>query len=102
MLDVDYFKEYNDFYGHILGDETLITIAKTIVNKLTRPSDFTARYGGEEFVCLLPATDSDGAGIISEQIRLAVEARKIQHMASKVSNVVTISIGCLTVRAVPQ
>lgn len=97
MLDVDYFKEYNDFYGHILGDETLITIAKTIVNKLARPSDFTARYGGEEFVCLLPATDFDGAGIISEQIRLAVESRKIQHMASKVSNVVTISIGCLTV-----
>jgi diguanylate cyclase (GGDEF)-like protein len=97
MLDVDYFKEYNDFYGHILGDETLIIIAKTIVNKLARPSDFTARYGGEEFVCLLPDTDSDGAAIISEQIRLAVESRKIQHKASKVSSVVTISIGCLTI-----
>jgi diguanylate cyclase (GGDEF)-like protein len=98
MLDVDYFKEYNDLYGHVAGDNTLITIAKTIVNKLARPSDFTARYGGEEFVCLLPNTDSEGAAIISEQMRLAVQGRKIQHKQSKVSDLVTISIGCLSVK----
>jgi diguanylate cyclase (GGDEF)-like protein len=98
MIDVDYFKEYNDFYGHVAGDDALITIAKTIVNKLARPSDFTARYGGEEFVCLLPNTDSEGAAIISEQMRLAVQGRKIQHKQSKVSDVVTISIGCLSIK----
>ncbi|MBT1450995.1 GGDEF domain-containing protein [Glaciecola sp. XM2] len=97
MIDVDFFKEYNDLYGHIAGDNTLIAIANTLVDTLARPSDFTARYGGEEFICLLPNTDRQGALTIAEHIREAVIASNITHEKSDVSNVVTVSIGCFTV-----
>jgi diguanylate cyclase (GGDEF)-like protein len=97
VIDVDFFKEYNDLYGHIAGDNTLIAIANTLVDTLARPSDFTARYGGEEFICLLPNTDRQGALTIAEQIREAVIASNITHEKSDVSNVVTVSIGCFTV-----
>ncbi len=91
--DIDHFKLYNDAYGHQKGDECLTTIALTIQEKVTRPSDLIARYGGEEFVILLPNTDLKGTEFVAETIRKAVENLEIHHIKSSVSNIVTISLG---------
>lgn len=72
MLDVDYFKRYNDHYGHQAGDACLQQIAEAMQQPLNRPQDFVARYGGEEFACILPATDAAGARYIAEQLRREV------------------------------
>jgi diguanylate cyclase (GGDEF)-like protein len=72
MLDIDYFKNINDSYGHKTGDNVLVAIAKTL-NEQTRKSDIICRFGGEEFIILLPETDLDGAIIIAEKIRLTIE-----------------------------
>ncbi|MDI1292622.1 MAG: diguanylate cyclase [Methylobacter sp.] len=93
MIDVDYFKLYNDTYGHGEGDQALRQIAKAMSQALNRSSDLVARYGGEEFVLLLPEIESDEAVRIAEQIRLAVEALGLCHQKSSVAACVTISIG---------
>lgn len=93
LLDIDYFKLYNDYYGHQNGDNCLIAIAQTIQKVLLRPADLIARYGGEEFVVILPNTDMAGAVIVAEQIREAVEKLDIPHQNSAISNIVTVSIG---------
>ncbi len=72
MLDIDYFKKINDSYGHKVGDDVLVAIAETL-NEQIRQSDIICRFGGEEFVILLPETDLDGAMIIAEKIRVAIE-----------------------------
>jgi len=93
MIDVDFFKPYNDNYGHALGDEVLKNIAAVIHKTLPRETDFVARYGGEEFVVLMPATDLEGAKYIANNIRVNIESSAINHAHSAVSEHVTVSIG---------
>ncbi len=93
MLDVDYFKRYNDHYGHQAGDICLRSVARTISETLRRPYDSVARYGGEEFACLLPSTDLRGATAIAEKMQACVRALAIDHAASDVAPVITISLG---------
>jgi diguanylate cyclase (GGDEF)-like protein/PAS domain S-box-containing protein len=95
LVDVDHFKNYNDIYGHISGDQCLRSAAETIANVLHRPADLLARYGGEEFAVILPDTDSDGAVAIAEQIRAAVESLQIPNQGNP-HGVVTLSVGCAT------
>ena len=79
MLDVDWFKSFNDRYGHPAGDDCLRQIGRAIKNTVFRPGDIAARYGGEEFVVLLPDTDEAGAALIGERIRQAVSLLAIPH-----------------------
>ncbi len=97
MVDVDYFKKFNDHYGHGAGDLILRKIAETIQKVLNRPGDFVARYGGEEFVLILPGSDVRGGKRVTEKIRAAVEALGVQHACSKVSEWITVSLGGATV-----
>ena len=93
MIDIDFFKKYNDTYGHRQGDQCLKTIAKTIQDALKRPGDFVARYGGEEFVVLLPGTGEKGAYKIGREIQEGLAGLAIVHQTSDVSDYVTVSIG---------
>ena len=93
LLDIDYFKRYNDCYGHQVGDDCLKTIAQALKKTLCRSADLVARYGGEEFVAILPNTDLDGAIIVAEQIRRAIANLEIPHQNSEISDMVTVSIG---------
>jgi len=93
MLDVDFFKRYNDHYGHQAGDDCLRDIAATLKESLRRPADLVARYGGEEFACILPDTAYDDALLIAADLEKNVRLRNIPHAASQVSDVVTISLG---------
>ena len=92
LIDIDWFKQYNDHYGHVLGDECLKQIAQLIGRNIKRPADLAARYGGEEFVILLPETDLAGAVKIAEEVRSAIEAADIEHRGSS-AGIVTISAG---------
>jgi len=96
ILDVDFFKQFNDIYGHIAGDDCLRAIAHVLGKEIGRPSDLAFRYGGEEFGCLLPHTDFKGAMQIAEQIRTDIENIHIPHEGSAVSDSVTVSIGVIT------
>lgn len=96
MLDIDFFKEYNDIYGHLAGDTCLRMLATCVDSVLTRPRDFVARYGGEEFLCVLPETDHDGASKIAHQVCKSICDLKIEHEGSTVSNYITVSVGCYT------
>lgn len=96
MIDVDCFKSFNDTYGHHHGDDCLRTVAATIQGAVKRAGDTAARYGGEEFSVILPDTDQNGAEIIAERIRRAVESLALEHRASTVGGVVTISLGAAT------
>ncbi len=93
MADIDFFKNYNDTYGHLQGDECLRRIAGALQAVLHRPEDFLARYGGEEFVMILPGTDAAGAEQVAEAARLAVHNLAIAHASSGVADTVTISLG---------
>jgi diguanylate cyclase (GGDEF)-like protein len=93
LLDVDYFKKYNDNYGHVEGDYCLQRVARTLVEELNRPGDLVARYGGEEFVVLLPNTTLVEASLVAERLREAVEDMQIPHAFSATSHYVTISLG---------
>lgn len=93
MLDVDFFKRYNDHYGHQAGDDCLREIAATLKESLRRPADLVARYGGEEFACILPDTAYEDALLIAADLEKNVRLRNIPHAASQVSDVVTISLG---------
>ncbi|MBF0572248.1 MAG: diguanylate cyclase [Desulfamplus sp.] len=92
MIDIDYFKKYNDTYGHIEGDNCIERVASTIQNSIQRPADYIARYGGEEFGLILPNTDIDGAVKLAEKIRSNVESLQMAHCLSD-KGVVTVSIG---------
>ena len=96
MADIDFFKAYNDTYGHLLGDACLKQVAKTLKDSLRRPGDLVARYGGEEFSIILPGTHSQGAMVLAEKLRGRIEALGIPHCCSSVSSVVTISLGVAT------
>ncbi|MBW2466366.1 MAG: diguanylate cyclase [Deltaproteobacteria bacterium] len=93
MLDIDFFKLYNDYYGHQGGDDCLKKVASGLSSAIHRDSDFLARYGGEEFSAILPATDINGAVNVAEEMRLAIKDLKIEHARSKVADIVSISIG---------
>lgn len=93
MIDIDYFKAYNDNYGHVDGDRCLHTVAQVLQNCLNRPADLVARYGGEEFVFVLPNTPHEGANIIGNRVIEKLADAKLEHSFSSVSNVVTVSIG---------
>lgn len=93
LIDIDYFKRYNDALGHQAGDHCLREVAALMQQEMKRPTDMVARYGGEEFVVLLPETDSFGAGIVALKLREALQQRAIPHPASDISPIVTMSIG---------
>ena len=96
MLDVDYFKKFNDSYGHLAGDDCLRQIGAALKAIVSRVPDIVARYGGEEFLVILPETDGKGAADLAEQIRKAVEELKIPNKASDIAEYVTISLGVVT------
>jgi diguanylate cyclase (GGDEF)-like protein len=93
MVDIDHFKAYNDFYGHVEGDVCLRAVARALRAVAKRPTDVAARYGGEEFVLLLPDTDLEGAERVATQALEAVRAERLEHAASPVARHVTISLG---------
>jgi len=96
LCDIDFFKFYNDYYGHQMGDDCLKEVAACIQNCIRRPGDLAARYGGEEFGVLLPNTPFEGAYHLAENIRLAVYEMKREHARSGVSDSVTLSLGVAT------
>ena len=93
MADIDFFKSFNDTYGHLEGDECLKQVALALNNALKRPVDLLARYGGEEFIAVLPNTDLKGAAALAEEMRSAVEALRIPHKGSSTADHVTVSLG---------
>ena len=93
MIDIDFFKPYNDNYGHGQGDETLRKVAKALEKTIKRASDFVARYGGEEFVILLKDINKDGVEAVANNLLNAIRELKITHEFSKIEKYVTVSIG---------
>ncbi|MDD2760346.1 MAG: diguanylate cyclase [Methylomonas sp.] len=93
IMDIDYFKQYNDHYGHPMGDDCLRRVAKTLQALTHRPGDLVARLGGEEFAILLPNTDLAGAMLRASQYRAAIEELRIQHPLNEPTHFVTVSIG---------
>ncbi len=96
MIDTDFFKLFNDAYGHQRGDDCLTLIAKTLRNALNRPGDMVARYGGDEFMILIPGINAEGAAEMAEAMRGRVEGMEITHRGSPDDKVVTISLGVVT------
>ncbi|ACV69640.1 diguanylate cyclase [Desulfohalobium retbaense] len=93
FLDLDYFKQYNDNYGHNLGDTCLIDVAKALQQSAKRCNDLVARYGGEEFVILLPDTDQEGAFAVGQKVLDNIRNLEIPHAFSPIAQVVTASVG---------
>lgn len=93
LCDLDYFKAYNDAYGHQQGDRCLQKVAKILQSCTRRPADLAARYGGEEFAIILPNTDSKGALFIAQNIAQQLANKQIPHQKSKISQYVTFSMG---------
>jgi diguanylate cyclase (GGDEF)-like protein len=96
MLDIDFFKAYNDQYGHPNADKVLITVAQTLRATLPQSVEVIARYGGEEFIVVLPDCDDSEAGILGEKLRAAIENMQIPHASSDVAGFVTISVGLVS------
>ncbi len=101
MLDVDYFKKYNDRYGHQEGDDCLKAVAQSVMRSAPRPGDLVARYGGEEFVMILSDTDEDGANWVANRIRQQVSTLNLLHEDSSHSHV-TVSCGVSSVIPTPE
>jgi diguanylate cyclase (GGDEF)-like protein/PAS domain S-box-containing protein len=97
MLDIDFFKQYNDHYGHLAGDECLKRVAELLSLAASRPRDFVARYGGEEFVLVLPETDAVAAATVAERCRQLVLDAAIPHQHSSVNPCLTVSFGVGTI-----
>lgn len=96
VIDVDSFKQFNDAYGHQVGDECLKAVARSLAGHSRRPADLVARYGGEEFAAVLPDTCAEGATIVAESMREAIERLGITHRHSSAASIVTVSIGVAT------
>ena len=96
-IDVDYFKQFNDRYGHVAGDHCLQQISLALRSALSRPTDLVARYGGEEFIILLPETDLDGASHLAQKINLQIQNLNIAHASSSVAPYVTVSMGLVCI-----
>ncbi len=97
FCDIDYFKRFNDTYGHQAGDECLVRVAQAMEETLNRPADLVARYGGEEFIALLGDTAIDGARMLAERMRARVEALRIEHGGSGAGPYLTVSLGVASV-----
>jgi diguanylate cyclase (GGDEF)-like protein len=93
MIDIDFFKKYNDSYGHSQGDVCLRSVAGALSSSVTRADDFVARYGGEEFAVVMPNTDEAGALLLADKMLNAVRACNIPHEMNEAADCVTISIG---------
>jgi diguanylate cyclase (GGDEF)-like protein len=93
LLDVDFFKRYNDHYGHAMGDQVLRLVARSLGKRIQRPADLVARYGGEEFVVVMPDTPLEGAMELAERLRIGIEGLGIPHKRSSAAICVTLSIG---------
>ena len=98
LLDIDYFKRYNDALGHLAGDDCLRQVAAALSRCITTPGALVARYGGEEFVCLLPEADAIRAMAQAEYLRGELQAMRIPHPGSDVEECVTVSLGVASVR----
>jgi diguanylate cyclase (GGDEF)-like protein/PAS domain S-box-containing protein len=96
LMDIDFFKEYNDYYGHLAGDDCLRRFAGVLRSLVRRPGDLVARYGGEEFACILPDADERGASALAEKIMRSINRLNIPHAASKAASRVTLSFGAAT------
>lgn len=97
MFDIDYFKQYNDYYGHIQGDDCLKRVATALNKAATRPRDFLARFGGEEFVLVLPETDAKSARRLAERCHHLLFKQQIPHASSPISQLLTLSSGVAAV-----
>jgi len=95
MMDIDYFKNFNDLYGHLSGDACLRLVARTLRKSLKRNTDIVTRFGGEEFAAILPDTDQTGALVVTTQIMEAIQTLGIKHSFSEF-NRVTLSVGIAT------
>lgn len=93
LCDVDFFKNYNDTYGHQAGDDCLRLVAQTIQNNVNRSADLVARYGGEEFAVILPNTDLEGATEVAQRIRLSIKNLQVLNTGSQISDYITVSCG---------
>jgi diguanylate cyclase (GGDEF)-like protein len=102
LIDIDYFKLYNDRYGHQAGDNCLKLVARALSETLRRPYDKLARYGGEEFACLLPKTKLAGASAMAERMQARVSELRVEHLGSDVDQVVTISLGVASMVPTPS
>jgi diguanylate cyclase (GGDEF)-like protein len=102
LCDIDFFKKYNDTYGHLAGDACLKQVAKAIQKSSNRPSDVVARYGGEEFALILPETDLEGAVTLAKEIKRAIDNLKIEHTTSLVKPIISMSFGIATVVPAPN
>jgi len=96
LIDIDAFKALNDEYGHLRGDECLVTVARTMNSMALRSVDLVARYGGEEFAVILPGTDLPGAMEVGERLRATIQALGVPHNGSRFGQVLTISVGVAT------
>jgi len=96
MIDIDFFKRYNDTYGHLEGDKCLKIVAQTLFRSIKRANDFIARYGGEEFIAILPHTDEHGARLIADKLLDSIRNCNIPHEQNDAADCVTISIGVTT------
>ena len=97
MIDIDFFGNYNNIYGHLVGDDCLKQVAETLASSVERSGDFVARYGGEEFSAILPGMDSHNTYEIAEKMRKNIEFLEIPHEGSSVDEIVTISLGASTI-----
>jgi len=97
FCDIDYFKRFNDSYGHQAGDECLVRVAQAMEETLNRPADLVARYGGEEFIALLVDTDPIGARMLADRMRARIQELQIEHRGSPVATFLTVSLGVATV-----
>ena len=102
MLDIDFFKQFNDTYGHPAGDRCIMMVAAALARAVKRATDLPARYGGEEFACVLPGTDPEGAALVAQEIRLQIQSLNIPHEGSQVSPYITVSIGIASARCHPD
>jgi diguanylate cyclase (GGDEF)-like protein len=102
MLDIDFFKQFNDTYGHPAGDRCIMMVGAALTRAVKRASDLPARYGGEEFACILPGADPEGAALVAQEICLHIQSLNIPHERSQISPFITASIGVASARCLPN
>jgi len=96
MIDIDFFKKYNDHYGHQQGDRCLVLVSGALANLINRPGDLLVRYGGEEFLVLLPETDLDGVAHMADCICETIRTLQVEHLESEIGDVLTVSVGAVS------